>query len=342
MRIRKHDIERYLRGELSPAEMHALEKEALNDPFLSEALEGIEHAGADNFLYDLHEINRSMYSRTRRKSRKNSKVIRIWGWTTAVAATLLVLIVSGFLAVYFLRDHREREQVAALPTFERTTDSLTIIMPAPQHNEQQSVTPTPTAPRQSEPPPVTITAEPREEVADGAINEKTADVAIAEATAERFAAEQQARRNDTHVRELSTGRAAIQEAPAAEEEGNELTEEDSDTLAEVVVIGYAAKKTIVDESAVPTISKSGFKEYLTANVKYPQQAQSNKIKGNVIIRFTVEPNGQLTNFEVVKGIGAGCEEELIRAIREGPTWKPAKAKGTAVPSEVTVRFRFAR
>ncbi len=34
------DIERYLKGELSPAEMHALEKAALSDPFLADALEG--------------------------------------------------------------------------------------------------------------------------------------------------------------------------------------------------------------------------------------------------------------------------------------------------------------
>ena len=58
MRNRKSDIEKYLRGELSPAEMHALEKEALKDPFLAEALEGVEQTGADNFLYDLHGINR--------------------------------------------------------------------------------------------------------------------------------------------------------------------------------------------------------------------------------------------------------------------------------------------
>src|SRR5690606_35382748 len=110
MRNRKHDIERYLRGELSSAEMHALEKEALNDPFLAEALEGVEQTGADNFLYDLHELNRSMHDRMRRKGRKNGKVIRLWGWTAAVAATLLLLIVSGFIAVTLLRDQHVRDQ----------------------------------------------------------------------------------------------------------------------------------------------------------------------------------------------------------------------------------------
>src|SRR5690348_15852939 len=107
MKNRRTDIERYLRGELSPAEMHALEKEALNDPFLAEALEGLEQTGADNFLFDLHALSRSVHDRTR--SRK-SRTIRMWGWTGAVAATLLLVAISGFLAVTIMRDQHAREQ----------------------------------------------------------------------------------------------------------------------------------------------------------------------------------------------------------------------------------------
>jgi hypothetical protein len=38
------DIEQYLQGKLSPQQMHALEMEAQHDPFLSDALEGMEAA----------------------------------------------------------------------------------------------------------------------------------------------------------------------------------------------------------------------------------------------------------------------------------------------------------
>ncbi|MDQ2658590.1 MAG: hypothetical protein M3Y60_14295, partial [Bacteroidota bacterium] len=115
MRNRKNDIEKYLQGKLSSAEMHALEKEALSDPFLAEALEGVEQTGADNFLYDLHQLNRSVHDRMRRKGRKSSKVIRLWGWTAAVAATLFLLVVSGFIAVTLLRDQRVRDQAINSP-----------------------------------------------------------------------------------------------------------------------------------------------------------------------------------------------------------------------------------
>lgn len=38
------DIDRYLQGRLTPAEMHALEKAALQDPFLADAIEGYQEA----------------------------------------------------------------------------------------------------------------------------------------------------------------------------------------------------------------------------------------------------------------------------------------------------------
>ena len=34
------DIQRYVQGKLSAAEMHAMEKAALDDPFLADAMEG--------------------------------------------------------------------------------------------------------------------------------------------------------------------------------------------------------------------------------------------------------------------------------------------------------------
>ena len=45
----KHDIDKYLRGEMTPAEMNALEKKALQDPFLADALEGAQQLPPGDF-----------------------------------------------------------------------------------------------------------------------------------------------------------------------------------------------------------------------------------------------------------------------------------------------------
>ncbi|MBC7588424.1 MAG: carboxypeptidase regulatory-like domain-containing protein, partial [Chitinophagaceae bacterium] len=48
------DIENYLQGNMTAAEMHAIEKEALKDPFLADAMEGYEEMGAAKTSGHLH------------------------------------------------------------------------------------------------------------------------------------------------------------------------------------------------------------------------------------------------------------------------------------------------
>ena len=54
------DIARYANGSLSPEQRHALEKRALNDPFLHEALEGAEVVGGNAFASDLNELSQKI------------------------------------------------------------------------------------------------------------------------------------------------------------------------------------------------------------------------------------------------------------------------------------------
>ena len=52
--------------------------------------------------------------------------------------------------------------------------------------------------------------------------------------------------------------------------------------------------------------------------------------------FVVEKDGSLTDVSVQKGIGAGCDEESIRVIKNAPKWNPGKQRG----NPVRVRFSF--
>ena len=58
------DIRRYHAGEMTPQEMHALEKKALSDPFLYDALEGADSITETDFTNDLKEIELKINSRT--------------------------------------------------------------------------------------------------------------------------------------------------------------------------------------------------------------------------------------------------------------------------------------
>jgi len=70
--------------------------------------------------------------------------------------------------------------------------------------------------------------------------------------------------------------------------------------------------------------------FIQKNLKYPQQAIRSDMSGRVFVSFVVNTNGSLTDVQVLKGIGFGCDEEALRVIRQMPRWKPGMQSGRAV------------
>jgi TonB family protein len=121
---------------------------------------------------------------------------------------------------------------------------------------------------------------------------------------------------------------------------------DISQLSEVVVTGYSPVKSDLDREPViklaePEGGRRAYDKYLKNSLQYPQQALDNKIKGRVTIQFTVSTDGSLSDFSVFKGLGYGCDEEVIRMVKEGPKWSPTTEDNVAVESEVRVRVKFA-
>ena len=60
-----------------------------------------------------------------------------------------------------------------------------------------------------------------------------------------------------------------------------------------------------------------------------EQAKKDGIEGMVYVRFVVEVDGSVTEAEVVRGIGGGCDEEALRVVNAMPKWKPGKQNAPA-------------
>ena len=107
-------------------------------------------------------------------------------------------------------------------------------------------------------------------------------------------------------------------------------------LESVTVTGYSTARQ--NSAAPPPAARpeNGFptlRQYIRDNLKYPDDARKNNIKGKVTLRFRIQPDGSLFNFQVKKGLGHGCDEEAIRLLKEGPKWEGAG-------QEVTYSVRF--
>ncbi len=83
-------------------------------------------------------------------------------------------------------------------------------------------------------------------------------------------------------------------------------------------------------------------KYLGSNIKYPEQAKKDAIQGRVFVSFVVEKSGDVSNVELLRGIGGGCDEEAIRVVSSMPSWKAGKDEsGKAVRVKYNLPIKFA-
>ena len=71
-------------------------------------------------------------------------------------------------------------------------------------------------------------------------------------------------------------------------------------------------------------------DFVAKNVQYPKEAMEKEISGRVLVGFIVEKDGSISETEIVKGIGGGCDEEAVRVVKAMPKWKPGKQDGKPV------------
>ena len=71
-------------------------------------------------------------------------------------------------------------------------------------------------------------------------------------------------------------------------------------------------------------------QYLAKNVKYPVEAQRKGQQGNVVVKFTVEKDGSITNSHIVRSISPLLDAEALRVINAMPKWIPGRHHGKAV------------
>jgi TonB family protein len=445
----KNDIEKYLRGELPAREMHALEKRALDDPFLADALEGASGIDAHDFTQDAAQLRQALNTRVSPK-----KTIPLWVWPARIAAGLLLIAVATFVIIRLQAPEQEEllsydadedqpiEKQATKPTprTDSVPDSKTDYLALKDEAKEEStpafkspgrVTPAkpqsatarrseaiqPEISQQAVEEEVPAVTEPLAE-ADGVATKATPPVAsqpAPEARKLRYTTREEpelaqnnkvspasgviyvpaADSTTTSIPLIVQGRVTADDGTGlpgvnvvikgsatgtvTDINGNyqvKLTDPgttlvysfigmeskevpidnnpmlnvtlnpDAAELSEVVVVGYGEGKDEDDkplptfDMAEPAGGRRAFKKYLADKMVYPQEALDNKIEGRVTVQFTVETSGQVSNFNIVKGLGYGCDDEVIRLIKEGPRWSPMKRDDEPVKGRVRVRMRF--
>ncbi len=71
-------------------------------------------------------------------------------------------------------------------------------------------------------------------------------------------------------------------------------------------------------------------EYVYRAIKYPKEAREKGIEGNVYISYSIDENGYVKNAKIMKGIGGGCDEEVLRIVNAMPRWTPLRMRGNTL------------
>lgn len=86
--------------------------------------------------------------------------------------------------------------------------------------------------------------------------------------------------------------------------------------------------------------QEAFYKYISKSLKYPNAAKRENVEGRVYVQFIVNTDGSLTDVQVTKGIGFGCDEEAIRVIENAPKWTPGKQRGKPVRVRMSLPIIF--
>ena len=130
-----------------------------------------------------------------------------------------------------------------------------------------------------------------------------------------------------------------------------LKKKESAELDEIVVVGYSSNekqdsendKKVFDVVEVPPVFAGGEKamfEYLSKNIRYPVEAQKQKIQGRVVVQFVVNDEGKVSNAKIVYSIDTYLDAEALRIINAMPDWTPGKQGGKNVSVRYVLPIQF--
>ena len=341
------DIRDYLEGKLSPAERYAIEKAAIDDPLLSDAIEGMELSAQQNIAFesDTEELKKRLQERIRQQE-KNRILPFILKWR--VAASVLLLAGAGILSYFFLIRKPDTNRnislvqapPAAMDTVSQTgrakipkpiTDTVSVAandrsIPSRSLSKTERATDekkkSKNEPEESGPSPVKV-----------APNPESSSVAAVEP--EEFS---------TSI-PVDKNKAASHPAPVAVLQGKAsgLTirerGDSDDSLADVVVVGYGARKreVILEEvttspaqkkavvqKAEPVSGWPAYNAYINKNKKI--NSADSLLKGVEIVSFLINQKGELSSFKIEKSISPAHDAKVIRLIKEGSAWKLLRGK----------------
>ncbi len=355
-------IQQYLQGKLSSTQMHEIEKEALNDPFLADVIEGMTK-GLDHYEEDVELLKNKLF---KKKSKKNT----IIAWTAAASFIVLVTAavflfppksgnikqtVAKKTVVQFEKEEQNNDKNilidSAIADTPVNTSSAAASPEAIHKKEERSRSTTMTTKELTDarPLPLPSSVINKEDVQEKTVETKNENKSTT-ASENSHAPENQSVQPHTESVEKKLNARANKSIKADNNKEYEIALQDSVVFDEIVVNGYSSetkkntKKSKESTLDFRTGARPVYAKPITGWNNYEKYIKQNKridntdalIHGTVILSVFIDQDGDMSNFIIEKSLSPFYDKEAIRLIKDGPKWKSRK-KGS---EKITVYLEF--
>jgi TonB family protein len=86
--------------------------------------------------------------------------------------------------------------------------------------------------------------------------------------------------------------------------------------------------------------KDSMMNFINSHIKFPKEAYEKGISGKVVVQFVVTKQGKISHIKVIKRIGGGCDEEVVRIVKLFPDWIPGQLSGKTINVYCSIPVSF--
>ena len=291
----------YIKSNRRGKDAHHIERLAMEDPFLADALDGLDSVEGDH----VKQIE-ALQKRFNKKVKPKTHYFRIW----SIAASILICVSIG--GVYIFQNIHIFDQFAIKTNTEEPvysseeqeiayiseTDTLYLYMP-------EREMPTMEMKRERKRLPSIDYLEK--------IQASTSPTIISE--------------TDARSKEISPS-LIVMEDEISQKQYEEVTVVGYGNNTKAKLTGNVAQSESASQPAKelpnikpsPVMGTKAYQNYIKENMKRPTDGVCGEKKGTVVLEFYVDSNGTPVNISIKKGVCVSMDIEAIRLLQQGPKW----------------------
>ena len=288
-------LEDYLDGKLDSKAMHRIERQALEDPFVAQALAGLSES-PKRAAHNVSLLQKQLYERIGQQQVIKKESVYTWQ-RLSIAAAAAVMFISVSI-IFFMREQERRTELARIKNRPKNIEVNIAPAVVDSAKEESYAANTPSAAGNAG---VTIPAETRNPAGVGQISPRRImeNQPVQSAAVTSASADIQTLKQDTAVVETQVAATKVN----------------------------ARIASVLPAAAAPVEGWASLNSYISDHNKLSKDGSAGKF---VELSFTIDGEGNPSDIKVEKAAAKEFDDEAVRLIKEGPKWEQPKTAGARI------------